>query len=142
MFDPWEHAAIDHSAAQGRAVTAHQLRQRVHDDVGAVLDRAQQDRGRHGVVDDQRNAVAMGDVGERGQVGDVAGGIADALAEHCAGVGIDHRLDVGGAVARGKPGAHAEAGHGVRQQRVCGAIEVRRAYDVAPGLQHVQDRMG
>ena len=51
-------AAVDHDAAHRRAMAAHELGQRMHDDVGAVLDRAQQDRRRDRIVDDQRHAVA------------------------------------------------------------------------------------
>jgi hypothetical protein len=36
-----ERAAVDDDAADRRAVTAEELRRAVHDDVGAVLDRAQ-----------------------------------------------------------------------------------------------------
>ena len=57
-------AAVDDGAAERRAVAAHELGQRMHDDVGAVFDRPQQDRRRDRVVDDQRHAVPVRDVGQ------------------------------------------------------------------------------
>ena len=74
----------------------------MHDDVGAVVDRPQQDRRRHGVVDDQRHAMTMRDRGQRLDVADIAGRIADALAEDRARVVVDQLLDRIGAVALGK----------------------------------------
>ena len=50
---PREAAAVDDGAAERRAVAAQEFRQRMDDDVGAVIDRPQQDRRRHGVVDDR-----------------------------------------------------------------------------------------
>ena len=97
-----ETAAIDDGAAERRAVAAHELGQRMDDDVGAVLDRPQQDRRRHGVVDDQRHAVALGDLGERLDIADIAGRIADAFAEDGARLGVDQLLDRFGAIALGK----------------------------------------
>ena len=106
----------------------------MHDDVGAVLDRAQQDRRRHRVVDDQRHAARVRHVGERLDVADVAGRIADALAEHRAGVVVDQRRDVLGAVARGEARLDAVAAQDVREQRVGGAVELRRRDDVAAAV--------
>ena len=99
---PGKLAAVDDDAAHGRAVAAHELGQRMHHDVGAVLDRPQQDRRRDRVVDDQRHAVPVRDVGERLDVADVAGRIADALAEQRAGLVVDQLLDGGGVSAAAK----------------------------------------
>ena len=65
----------------------------MHDDIGAVIDRAQQDRRGDGVVDDERNAVALGDAGQRFDVANVTGGIADALTKNCARFVVDQFLD-------------------------------------------------
>ena len=64
-------------AAHRVAVAAHELGQRVHDDVGAVLDRPAEIGARQRVVDDQRNAVAVRDLGDAGDVADDAAGIGD-----------------------------------------------------------------
>ena len=63
-------------------MTAHEFGQRVHDDVGTVIDRAQQDGRCDGVIDDQWNALPVRDLRQRLDVADVPGRIPDALAEH------------------------------------------------------------
>ena len=84
------------------AVPAHEFGQRVDHDVGAVFDWPQHDRGRHRVVDDERHAVPLGDRRQRLDVADVAGRIADALAENAAGVVVDQLLDGVGLVEFGE----------------------------------------
>ena len=97
----------------GRAMAAEELGQRMHDDVRAVVDRPHQDRRGYGVVDDQRHAVPMRHFGQRLDVADVAGRIADALAEHRAGVLVDQGLDIGRPVAGGeRPWIPAREGRG------------------------------
>jgi hypothetical protein len=81
----------------------------MHDDVGAVVDRLEQDRRRHRVVDDERHAVTVRDLRQRLDVADVAGRIADGLAEHRAGVLVDQLLDRIGLVAVGEAGGDALA---------------------------------
>ncbi len=58
-------------------------------DVGAVFEGAEKDGGGDGVVDDERHAVLVRDFGEAGDVGDVAGGIADAFAKDGASIFVD-----------------------------------------------------
>ncbi len=99
---PVEAAAVDDGTAHGRAVAAEELGQRMHDDVGAVGEGLEQHRRRDGVIDDQRHAVAVRDLRQRLDVGDVAGRVADALAIDRAGVRVDQRLDVLRRVARGE----------------------------------------
>ena len=79
---PRELPGLDDHAADHGAVAADELRRGVHDDVGAVLDRPAQVRRRERVVDDQRHAARVRDLGERGEVGDVAVRVADRLGEH------------------------------------------------------------
>src|SRR5699024_11547660 len=76
------------------AVAAEELRGRVHDHVRAVLEGAQQEGGRDGVVHDQRDADLVGDVRDGAQVGDVLLRVGDRLDEEGAG----------GLVGRGPPG--------------------------------------
>ncbi len=122
-------------------MAAHELRQRVHHDVGAPLDRSQQDRRRHRVVDDQRHAVPVGDVGQRLDVADVSRRIADALAEHRPGVAVDQALDGGGVIGLGEPHLDALAGQDVGEQGVGGAVELRHRDDVAAHLGDVDHRI-
>ena len=73
---PVELAGIDDDAAQGGAVAADELGGRVDNDVRAVLNGADQVRGAEGVVDDQRQAVLVGNLGNGVNVGNVGVGVA------------------------------------------------------------------
>lgn len=83
---PVELAALDDHAAERGTVTAKELGGRVHDDICAVLDGTNQIGRAEGVVDHERNAVAVCDVGNRADVGHVAVGIAQRLDENRLGV--------------------------------------------------------
>ena len=72
----------------------------MHHHVGAVVDGAQEAWRGHGIVHHQRHPGGMGDLGQGLDVGDVAGGVADALAEDCARLRADQARDVVHAVAR------------------------------------------
>ena len=77
VLGPGELAAIDNDAAEAVAVAAEVFGQRVHHDVGAVFKRAAQVRRGHGVVDNDRYAMLVGDFGELFKVGDIAQRVAD-----------------------------------------------------------------
>ena len=66
----------------------------MHDDVGAVLDRlAEIGRGQR-VVDDERHARVLRDLGDRLDVGDHAAGIGDRFDEDRLGLGVTARSKV------------------------------------------------
>ena len=69
---PVELAGLDHNAAHGIAVAAEELGGRVGHDVSAPLERPAQIRRGQGVVDDQRQAGGMRDIGDRRNVDDDA----------------------------------------------------------------------
>ena len=58
-----------------------ELRRRMNDEVGAVLDRPAEIRGRQRVVDDQRDACPMRDFGDALDVDDNAAGVGEVLDE-------------------------------------------------------------
>ena len=140
VLGPGKASAVDDGAAERGAVAAEKFRQRVDGDVGAVVERLQQDRRGNGVVDDQRHAMTMRDVGQRFDVADVAGGIADGFGEHGFGVFVDQLLDRVRLVAVGKTGGDALARQHVREQGVRGAVELRDGDDVAAGVGEVDER--
>ena len=70
---------------------AHKLGERVHHDIGAVLDRAQQHRRGHGVIHHEWDAVPVRHLRQRLDIADVAGRIAYALAVDGARLGVDER---------------------------------------------------
>ena len=102
----------------------------VHDDVGAVLEGAAQEGRGHGVVDDQRHAVAVGDFGQRGDVGDVAERVADGFAIDGLGAGVDQALEGVRLAIVGKTHLDAELRQAVREQVVGAAVERGRGDDV------------
>ena len=140
VLGPGKAAAVDDRAAERGAVAAEKFRQRMHGDVGAVIERLQQDRGGDRVVDDQRHAMAMRDLRQRLDVADIAGGIADRLGEDRLGVLVDQLLDGVRLVAVGEAGGDALARQDVAEQGVRGAVELRHGDDVAAGVGEVDER--
>ena len=59
---PVELAGIDDDAADGGSVTTDELRRRMNDDVGTVLDRTDLYRGCEGVIDDEREVMLVSDL--------------------------------------------------------------------------------
>ena len=144
VLRPRELAGVDDRAADAVAVAAEVLGQRVHDDVGAVFERAAQVGARHRVVDDQRDAVAVCDVGELRQVGDVAERVADRLAVDRLRLRVDQRLERVRHAVVGETHLDAELREGVREQVVGAAVERGGRDDVVArlgdGLDRIADR--
>ena len=78
---PVERAAIHDDAAHRIAMAADELRQRMHDDVGAIFDRPDEIGRRQRVVDDQRKTMLVRDFGDGLDVDELAAGIGKALDE-------------------------------------------------------------
>ena len=76
---PVEFAAVDDDAAERRAVAADELRRRMHDDVRAVVERAQLVRRRERGIDNERDLVRMRDFRDSLDVDEVRVRIADGL---------------------------------------------------------------
>src|SRR5262249_57684547 len=82
----WKLPAGKNAPADRVAVAAEKFRERMHDDIGAVVDwLAQIGRGQ-GVVDDQRNSRVLGDLADRLDIGDDAAWIGDRLNENRLGL--------------------------------------------------------
>ena len=121
---PVEGAGVDDHAADRVAVAAEKFRQRMHDDVGAIVDRLAQIRRRQRVVDDQRHAGALGDLGDRLDVGDDAARIGDRLDEDRLGLGRDRALEGRDVVGLGPDHVPAEVLEGVVELVDRAAIEL------------------
>src|SRR5690554_3071370 len=90
---PVELAGIHYDTSHRGAVTADVLGQRVNDDICAMLEwTAQEGRG-YSVINNQRNAVPVGDFGPFLNIHHVAGGVADGFAEQGAGLVINGVFD-------------------------------------------------
>ena len=143
---PVEGAAVHDDAAQAGAVAADELGGGVDHDVCAVLDGPDQIGGAEGVVDDQGQAVLVGDGGDGVDVGDVAVGVAQGLQVDCLGVVLDGALHLGQVVGVHKGGGDAVLGQGVGQQVVGAAVDGLLGHDVlavpGQGLNGVGDGGG
>ena len=77
---------FDHHAAECGAVAGEVFGRRVDDDVGAETQRVAQERGWHGVVDHERHAVRMRDLGDSRDVEHRKARVAERFGKHRAGV--------------------------------------------------------
>lgn len=102
VSEPVEIARIDDRAADLRPVPVHIFRRGVRDDIDAELEGTAVDGGREGVVDDEGNAVLVGDFGEEFEVEDIERGVGDRFAEHRASI----RLERGVEFVFGRVGTH------------------------------------
>lgn len=75
-------------------MAADELRRRVDNDVGPVLDGAQQIGRREGAVDDQGDAVGVGDGSNGFEVNDIGIGVAQALGVEQLRVRADGLLEI------------------------------------------------
>ena len=119
---PGESAAVDHHAAKSGAVAAHEFRQRMKHDIRSVIDGPHQHRGGDRVVDDQRHAVAVGDLGQCLEIADIACRVADGLAKYRARILVDQCLEIGGAVGFAEAHLNAHPRKNVGEQGVRGAV--------------------
>ncbi|MDQ1113057.1 hypothetical protein QE418_002505 [Microbacterium testaceum] len=143
VLGPREGAAVDDHAADRGAVPAEELRRRVHDDVGAVLEGADQVRGRDRVVDDERHTRLVRRVGDRADVEDVDLGVADGLGEEQLRVRSDRGAPLLGVVlVLDERGLDAELGEGVLEEVVGAAVDRARRDDVVAGLCDVEHGEG
>ncbi len=140
VIGPRERAPVDDHAAERRAVAADELRQRVDYDVGPVAERLEQKRGGHGVVRDDRNAARMGHLGHGGEIDDVAGGVANRLAEHGFRPLVDPIGDRLRPVVGREAGLDPEPGKNMGEVCVGGSVEGRYRDEVVAGAQEVEQR--
>jgi len=139
---PVKLAAVHDDAAQRGAVAADELGGRVDDDVRAVLDGTDEVRGAKGVINDQRQAVLVGDGRDGVDVGDVTVGVAQSLEVDGLGVGLDRVLDLFQVMCIHEGGGDAELGQGVLQQVIAAAVDGLLGHDVVAGLRQRLDGVG
>ncbi|MNS80873.1 hypothetical protein D3C72_1145700 [compost metagenome] len=107
-----------------------------------MFERAQQERRGYRVVDDQRHACRMRDLGDRGNVGDVAARVADRLDEHGLGARIDQGCERRRVGRIGETRLDAVLRQCVRQQIEAAAVQRAGGDDVVAGLGNGLDRIG
>ena len=137
-----ERAAVDDRAADRRAVAADELGHRVHDDVGAPLQRAHEVRRRDRVVDDERHARPRGPPAThlRGRARRRGGWPAPRrrTASCSAATAARHCVEVVRIVDEGH--LDADLGQRVVQEVVGAAVQGRRGDDVVAGVGQREDR--
>ena len=141
IIAPGEFSAVNDHSANRSSVAAHELGHGMDDDIGAVLDGAKQDWRCHGVVDDQRHAVLVGNSCEPLDVRDVSGRIPYAFAEYGSGIFVDQFLDILGAIALRKTARDPLFRKNVLEQRVSGAVQLRERNNVVAGFRDVHERV-
>jgi hypothetical protein len=139
VVGPAEAPAIDNRAAKRGAMAAEELGQRMNGDVSAVVERLEQDRRRHRVVDHQRHAVTMRNLGQCLDIADISGRVPDRFGKHRSGVLVDQFLDRIGLVGFGKAGGDALARQDVAEQRMRGAVQLRHRNDIAADVGEIDD---
>ena len=107
-----------------------------------MLDGTDEVRGAEGVINDQRQAVLVGDGRDGVDVGDVTVGVAQSLEVDSLGVGLDRILDLFQVMCIHEGGGDAELGQGVLQQVVAAAIDGLLGHDVVAGLRQRLDGVG
>ncbi len=136
-----EGAAVDDRATDRCAVSADELREAVHHDVGAPLERADEVGRRDGVVDDQRDAVRMGDLAHPFDVEHVVLRVREHLAVERLRVRPDGRgplLEIVRIVDEADLDAHL--GQRVVEQVVGPPVQRRAGDDVVAGFGKGEDR--
>ena len=120
---PVEGAGIDDDTADGDPVSPQKLRRRVHDDVAAVLEGAEEAGRGEGAVDHERYALLMGDGGDRRHVHDLQAGVAQGLAEHEAGLRPDRLAEPFGVAGMDEARLDSEARQGMGEEVVAAAVD-------------------
>ncbi len=118
-------------------MTAEKFCQRMHDDVGAVIDRADQIGRRQRVIDDQRHTGLAGDFGDRLDIGDAAGGIGDRLDENRLGVRRDRVLEARNVIGIGPRHVPAKTLECMGELVDRAAIELSRRDEFVAGPQQL-----
>ena len=131
---PVKVAAIDNHATQRGAVAANELSCGVDDDVGTMLQRTEQIRGAEGVVDDDWQAMLLGDLGDSVDVGNVGVGVTERLEVNDRGVVLDGALDLVQVVGIDKRGLDAKLRERMLQQVVGTTVDGLLSHHVVTGL--------
>ncbi|OQC12820.1 MAG: hypothetical protein BWX79_01112 [Alphaproteobacteria bacterium ADurb.Bin100] len=123
VFGPGKLAAVDNRTADAGAVAAQVLGERMHHDVGAMLERTAQVRAGDRVVHDQRHPGCMGHGREGADIGHVAQRIAHGFAVDRLGALVDQRGKSGRVARIGKTHRDAHLWKGMGKQVIGSAVQ-------------------
>ena len=116
--------------------------ERVNDNVSIEFKGAAEIGRGHRVVDDQRDPMAMGDLGQLHDIHHIAGWIADRFTEEGAGVFINRRLEAIIVIRRDHAYFHPLARKSVGKEIVGTTVELTGADDVATDVGDALDCVG
>ena len=139
---PVKLASVHDDAANGRAVAAYELGGGMNDDVRAIFDGADEVGGAKGVVNNQRDAVFMGNGGYFLDIDQIDAGVANGLNIKCLGFGADGCPKVFGIIGVYKRRLDAIAGEGVGKQVMGAAVKRAGRHDVVAGFGNVEYGIG
>ena len=122
-------------------MAAHPFRERVDDDVRAVVQRAGEVGRAECGVHHERDAVFVGDGGDGFDVGDIQAGVADGFAEEELGFRRDGFCEVLRVLRVNEADLDPELGEDVVELCECAAIEVVRRDDLVARGADVDDRV-
>ena len=138
--EPVEVSAVHDRSADCDTVAVHILRRGMDHDIGAPFDRTAVDRGREGIVHDQRDAVRMGGFREFLDVQHGESRICDGLPEDSAGIlaegGVQLLLR---AVRRDKACADAHLFHGHGDQIEAPSVDAGGCHDMSAAFADVEE---
>ena len=137
---PIEGASIDNDAGNRVAVAAEELGRRMQDDVGAVIDRANEVGRCQRVVDDQGHAGLARHPRYRLDVGDGAAGIGDGLDEDRLGARRHRALEAADIIGIRPHHVPAKALEGVGELVDRAAIELSRGDELVARHQELLQR--
>ena len=137
VLRPVEGAGIDDDAADRVAMAGKEFGQRMHDNVRAVINGADQVRGCQRVIDDQGHAGVAGDRRDRLDIGDAAARIGDRLDEDRLGARRDRALEAADIVGIGPCHIPAEALERMAELVDRTAIELARGNELVAWRQQL-----
>lgn len=136
---PVEVTAVNHNTTHSHGMTVHVLGGRVGHDVCAEFEGAAENRGGESVVDDQRHAVLVSQVGEALQVKNLAGGVSHSFTEDALGVGAESHLDFFvGSVLVDEGAFDAQLLHGNAEEVAGTAVDCGSRNEVVTGFADVE----
>src|SRR5580700_9401291 len=123
IFAPRKLTTINNHSADTRASSSNELRHRMHNYIGAVLNGPQQNGRSYGVVDHQGHTVLVRYSGQTFDVGHITSWIANALAVNRASIFVDQLLHILGTITCREPRTDSALWKNVGEKCVGGAIE-------------------
>ena len=138
---PVKGSAVHDDAAQRGSVAADELGGRVNNDVRAVLNGADEVGRAEGIVHHERQAVAVSNLGDGIQIGNVRVGVAERFQIDCTGFRTDGPLHLGKVMGIHEGCGDAERGQRMLKQVVGAAIDGLLCHDMAAVLRERLNRI-